>query len=107
MGSGERLKEAQNINKSLSALGNVIQARANNRGHVPYRDSKLTYLLQDSLEGNSKVLMFVCASPVAYNAGETLCSLNFASRCRATVIGKAKKNKDKDRDRDREGGSGS
>jgi kinesin family protein C2/C3 len=90
--TGARLKEAQAINKSLSALGNVIQARANSKGHVPYRDSKLTYLLQDSLEGNSKVLMFVNVSPVAYNAGETLCSLNFASRCRATVIGKAKKN---------------
>jgi kinesin family protein C2/C3 len=93
--TGDRLKEAQAINKSLSALGNVIQARANNKGHVPYRDSKLTYLLQDSLEGNSKVLMFVNVSPVAYNASETLCSLNFASRCRATVLGKAKKNASK------------
>ena len=78
--SGDRLKEAQNINKSLSALGDVINALGDRKkGHVPYRNSKLTYLLQDSLSGNSKVLMFVNISPVTYNVSETVCSLTFAT----------------------------
>ena len=59
--------------------------------HVPYRDSKLTYLLQDSLSGGSKVLMFVNVSPAAYNHSETISSLNFAARCRAIELGKAVK----------------
>ena len=88
---GARLKEAQNINKSLSALGDVIQARANKQGHVPFRNSTLTYLLQDSLSQDSKTLMFVCASPVIYNCEETYCSLNFASRVRTVELGKATK----------------
>ena len=50
--TGDRLKEANNINRSLSALGNVIMSLANNNGHVPYRDSKLTFLLKDSIGGN-------------------------------------------------------
>ncbi|KAL7680783.1 putative kinesin-like protein [Plasmopara halstedii] len=88
--SGQRLKEAQNINRSLSALGDVIAALGANSKHVPYRNSKLTFLLQDSLSGNSKVLMFVNVSPVQWNAWETLCSLNFASRCRSVALGQAK-----------------
>jgi kinesin family protein C2/C3 len=91
--TGERLKEAQNINKSLSALGDVIAALGNKKNtHVPYRNSKLTYLLQDSLGGNSKVFMFCNISPAVFNLGETICSLNFASRCRAVELGAAKKN---------------
>ncbi|KAF4141351.1 Kinesin motor domain [Phytophthora infestans] len=88
--SGQRLKEAQNINRSLSALGDVIAALGANSKHVPYRNSKLTFLLQDSLSGNSKVLMFVNVSPVQWNAWETLCSLNFASRCRSVALGQVK-----------------
>ncbi|RLN98104.1 hypothetical protein BBJ28_00005922 [Nothophytophthora sp. Chile5] len=88
--SGQRLKEAQNINRSLSALGDVIAALGASSKHVPYRNSKLTFLLQDSLSGNSKVLMFVNVSPVQWNAWETLCSLNFAARCRSVALGQAK-----------------
>lgn len=90
--SGQRLKEAQNINRSLSALGDVIAAFGSNSKHVPYRNSKLTFLLQDSLSGSSKVLMFVNVSPVQWNAWETLCSLNFAARCRNVALGQAKPN---------------
>ncbi|RYH21362.1 hypothetical protein EON65_20880 [archaeon] len=77
---GQALKEAQNINKSLSALGDVIAARAQKNAHIPFRNSTLTYLLQDSLSQDSKTLMIVCVSPVVYNAEETFCSLNFAAR---------------------------
>lgn len=92
--TGDRLKEAQNINRSLSALGDVIQALGKRSAHVPYRNSKLTFLLQDSLGGNSKVMMFVNISPAIYNVGETVCSLNFAHRCRAVELGQAKRNAD-------------
>jgi kinesin family protein C2/C3 len=89
---GDRLKEAQNINRSLSALGDVINALGSSKSsHIPYRNSKLTFLLQDSLGGNSKVMMFVNISPAIYNLGETVCSLNFASRCRSVELGQAKK----------------
>ena len=92
--TGTRLKEAQNINKSLSALGDVITALGKrNSKHIPYRNSKLTFVLQDSLGGNSKVLMFVNTSPCLYNCSETLCSLKFAERCRATSLGRASQNK--------------
>jgi kinesin family protein C2/C3 len=94
---GDRLKEAQNINRSLSALGDVISALGNKKStHVPFRNSKLTFLLQDSLGGNSKVMMCVNISPAIYNVGETICSLNFASRCRSVELGQAKKNQSKD-----------
>ena len=86
--TGIRLTEAQNINRSLSALGDVINALGNKKStHIPYRNSKLTFLLQDSLGGNSKTLMFVAISPAGYNVGETICSLNFASRCRNIELG--------------------
>jgi len=90
--TGQALKEAQNINKSLSALGDVIAARAQKEKHIPFRNSTLTFLLQDSLSQDSKTLMIVCISPVLYNAEETFCSLNFASRVRTVELGKASKN---------------
>ena len=90
--SGERLKEAQNINKSLSALGDVVSALSQKNQHVPFRNSKLTFVLQDSLGGDSKVLMFVQCSPAEMNVNETICSLNFAQRARTVELGKARQN---------------
>ncbi|KAH6664954.1 P-loop containing nucleoside triphosphate hydrolase protein [Halenospora varia] len=90
---GDRKKETQNINKSLSCLGDVIGALGQGKegGHVPYRNSKLTYLLQYSLGGNSKTLMFVMASPLEAHLTETLTSLKFATKVHNTHIGTAKK----------------
>ncbi|KAE8704943.1 Detected protein of confused Function [Hibiscus syriacus] len=91
---GERLKEAQNINKSLSALGDVVYALATKSNHIPYRNSKLTHLLQDSLGGDSKTLMFVQISPSERDLSETLSSLNFATRVRGVELGPAKRQVD-------------
>ncbi|THG97221.1 hypothetical protein EW026_g4746 [Hermanssonia centrifuga] len=92
----DRLKETQSINKSLSALGDVIAAlgeKGEGKGdkHIPYRNSKLTYLLQNSLSGNSKTLMVLNLSPLAYHLNESLCSLRFATKVNNTTIGTAKK----------------
>ncbi|CAH9073699.1 unnamed protein product [Cuscuta epithymum] len=88
---GERLKESQFINKSLSALGDVISALAAKMAHVPYRNSKLTHILQSSLGADCKTVMFVQISPSSADLGETLCSLNFASRVRGVEHGPARK----------------
>lgn len=81
--TGTRLKEASKINLSLSALGNVISALVDGRGqHIPYRDSKLTRLLQDSLGGNSKTLMVANIGPASYNYEESLTTLRYANRAK-------------------------
>lgn len=90
--TGDALKEAQAINQSLSALGNVIAARANKQGHVPYRNSQLTHVLQDSLDKNGKTMLIICCSPTVESAGETLCSLRFGERAAKVEMGKAQKN---------------
>ncbi|KAI5065342.1 hypothetical protein GOP47_0020037 [Adiantum capillus-veneris] len=84
---GVRFKEGVHINKGLLALGNVISALGDDKkrkegGHVPYRDSKLTRLLQDSLGGNSRTVMIACISPADSNAEETLNTLKYANRTR-------------------------
>ncbi|KAL9269046.1 Kinesin-like protein [Drosera capensis] len=85
--TGDRLKETQAINKSLSSLSDVIFALAKKEDHVPFRNSKLTYLLQPCLGGASKTLMFVNLSPDPSSLGETLRSLKFAARVNACEIG--------------------
>ncbi|XP_077867468.1 osmotic avoidance abnormal protein 3-like isoform X1 [Saccoglossus kowalevskii] len=81
--TGDRLKEATKINLSLSALGNVISALVDGKSkHIPYRDSKLTRLLQDSLGGNTKTLMVACLSPADNNYDETLSTLRYANRAK-------------------------
>ncbi|XP_034836634.1 kinesin-like protein Klp68D isoform X2 [Maniola hyperantus] len=80
---GERLREAARINQALSSLGNVISALAENSPHVPYRDSKLTRILQDSLGGNSKTIMIANIGPASYNYDETITTLRYAHRAKA------------------------
>ncbi|KAJ7298968.1 hypothetical protein O6H91_Y342700 [Diphasiastrum complanatum] len=81
--AGEQLKEAQSINKSLSALGDVISALAMEEQHIPYRNHKLTMLMSDSLGGNAKTLMFVNVAPTESNLLETHNSLSYATRVRS------------------------
>ncbi|XP_038053158.1 kinesin-II 95 kDa subunit-like [Patiria miniata] len=91
---GERLKEATKINLSLSALGNVISALVDGKStHIPYRDSKLTRLLQDSLGGNAKTVMVANLGPASYNFDETLTTLRYANRAK-NIKNKPKINED-------------
>ncbi|KHN87757.1 Kinesin heavy chain [Toxocara canis] len=81
---GQVLEEAKNINKSLSALGNVIAALAEGtKSHVPYRDSKLTRILQESLGGNSRTTVVICCSPASSNEAETKSTLMFGQRAKS------------------------
>ncbi|XP_072376286.1 kinesin heavy chain [Diabrotica undecimpunctata] len=80
---GTVLDEAKNINKSLSALGNVISALADgNKTHIPYRDSKLTRILQESLGGNARTTIVICCSPASFNESETKSTLEFGKRAK-------------------------
>lgn len=80
--TGDQLKEAVSINKSLTALGDVIEALTSNAKHIPYRNHKLTELMSDSIGGNAKTLMFVNCSPAASNTAETSSSLGYATRAK-------------------------
>ncbi|EED81324.1 predicted protein, partial [Postia placenta Mad-698-R] len=87
--AGERIKEGISINSGLLALGNVIsalgdpaRAKSHTASYIPYRDSKLTRLMQDSLGGNAHTLMIACVSPTEWNVGETINTLKYANRAR-------------------------
>uniref|UniRef100_A0A8D3DJG0 Kinesin-like protein n=1 Tax=Scophthalmus maximus TaxID=52904 RepID=A0A8D3DJG0_SCOMX len=79
---GAVLDEAKNINKSLSSLGNVISALAEGTAYIPYRDSKMTRILQDSLGGNCRTTIVICCSPSSYNESETKSTLMFGQRAK-------------------------
>lgn len=90
--SGQTLEEAKKINKSLSALGMVINALTDGKSsHIPYRDSKLTRILQESLGGNSRTTLIINCSPSSYNDAETLSTLRFGTRAKS-IRNKAKVN---------------
>jgi kinesin family protein C1 len=89
--TGARMKETIAINKSLSALVDVFAAIGDKQAHIPFRNSKLTYLLQSALSGDGKALMFVNLSPTDESLQESLCSLRFASQVNQCELGKPKK----------------
>eukprot|EP00945_MAST-04E_sp_MAST-4E-sp1_P008090 g8090.t1 len=90
--TGDRLKETLAINKSLSSLVDVFNALAKKSKHVPFRNSKLTFMLQGCLSGHGKTMMIVNVSPTTKSSNETLCSLRFAKSVNQTELGRAKKN---------------
>eukprot|EP00029_Vermamoeba_vermiformis_P007434 TRINITY_DN321_c0_g1_i1.p1 TRINITY_DN321_c0_g1~~TRINITY_DN321_c0_g1_i1.p1 ORF type:complete len:1029 (+),score=352.71 TRINITY_DN321_c0_g1_i1:163-3249(+) len=93
--SGETLEEAKKINQSLSALGNCINALTKaKKGHVPYRDSKLTFILRESLGGNAKTTLVIACSPHAFNLEETISTLRFGQRAKS-IKNKAKINQER------------
>ncbi|XP_073421195.1 kinesin-like protein KIFC3 isoform X3 [Dendrobates tinctorius] len=85
--AGDRLREAQCINRSLSALGDVFSALRSQQAYVPYRNSKLTYLLQEALCRDGKALLLLQVAPVEQNMNESLCSLRFGDRVRSVELG--------------------
>jgi kinesin family protein C1 len=89
--TGSRLKETQAINKSLSSLSDVFVAIGNKQSHIPFRNSKLTQVLQPCLSGDGKTLMFVNLSPTEESFDETLCSLRFAKHVNNVELGRCKK----------------
>ncbi|GFR53047.1 hypothetical protein Agub_g15747 [Astrephomene gubernaculifera] len=89
---GERLREANSINTSLSALGTVMHSLASKSKHVPFRNSKLTELLADSLSGQAKVCMLMHVAPENSSFGETVSTLNFGNRVASVTLGQAKCN---------------
>lgn len=93
--TGDRLKETQAINKSLSCLAGVFSSLASKNAHVPYRDSKLTYLLQQCFSAQGKTLMLVNLSPSSASYGESLCSLRFARQVNNTELGRPTANQTK------------
>merc|ERR1712130_973838 len=80
--SGQRLKEAQSINAGLSTLSRVIEALAKKRQSIPFRDSVLTWILKDSLAGNTKTTLVITNSPHQFNKDETITTCRFGSRCK-------------------------
>eukprot|EP00592_Proboscia_alata_P029468 CAMPEP_0194429668 /NCGR_PEP_ID=MMETSP0176-20130528/48595_1 /TAXON_ID=216777 /ORGANISM="Proboscia alata, Strain PI-D3" /LENGTH=936 /DNA_ID=CAMNT_0039243017 /DNA_START=206 /DNA_END=3016 /DNA_ORIENTATION=+ len=89
--SGDKAKETMAINKSLSSLTSVFVALGKKNSHIPFRNSKLTYLLQNCLSGDGKTLMVVNLSPMAKSANESLCSLRFAAQVNKCELGQAKR----------------
>ncbi|XP_024061623.1 kinesin-like protein KIF25 isoform X1 [Terrapene carolina triunguis] len=89
--TGVALRETSFINRSLSALSDVLGAIAEQRSHIPYRNSKLTHLLQDSIGGNAKLLVMLCVSPCQKYVAESLQSLGFGTRARQVQRGQVKK----------------
>merc|ERR1712115_190385 len=89
--TGDRAKEAMAINKSLSSLTDVFVSIGKKAAHIPFRNSKLTYLLQPSLSGDGKTLMLSNLSPTELSTQESLCSLRFASQVNKCELGKAKR----------------
>lgn len=89
---GQRLVEAAAINKSLSALGQVFTSLRTSQMHIPYRNSKLTQILQPSLGGDAKACLFVNISPDMYNYSETISTLTFGANAKQVALGQAKQN---------------
>mmetsp|Transcript_102316 Transcript_102316/g.220880 ORF Transcript_102316/g.220880 Transcript_102316/m.220880 type:complete len:170 (-) Transcript_102316:135-644(-) len=94
---GDRQVESKNINKSLCSLVDVFSSLVNKNGHVPWRNSKLTYLLQDTLGGDSKVMVLSHVSPNIQDFGESVNTLHFSSKVNSVEKGQTKKNKKKEK----------